>query len=325
MILEKKISVIVPHVRDDYPHAGEPGTHVFHYLLESLQAQDFPVDDFELILPDTQYDRRADCFEKNPQPFTVKHVPKKSTLWTRIGFCDISNGYNTGIIHADGKLLLLLSSGCEFEPDALSICWHWYRQGWLAGFMYDVKAGARIVRADTRRDELYAAGGIKRYRPTDTYTAFYGHQCASLQACLDVNGFDEQFDGTKGWNDVEMGIRLSKAGYHFVHDESLELIEHAHTDLPWGTFLSPDCEDGRWAKFTERRHEQISYRTLDPAVSFEANRYPFPKQQMEGIKRRVIAEGGEIPPWHTIYTDHGLCFDLKALWRERRKADGLSC
>ncbi len=324
MNLETRIPVIVPHVRDDYPHPESDKIHNFHYLVESLRAQNFPFTDFELILPDTQWERRKDYFTEHPQTFAVKHCPKKASLWYQRKFPDIANGYNTGIIQADGELLLLLSSGCEFGPDALWLCWDWHVKGYAAAFMYDWVQGARVTRPDTRRDSLIQHDGVQYFMPEPGkfYAGFYGHQCCPLAMALKVNGFDELYDGTKGGQDVEFGVRLSRAGQVFVHDENLELREHAHKDLPWGTVLDPDSENARWDVF-RRLLGLCRYDRPFPPDTWQANRRPIAQSVMDLVKKTTLELGGEIPPWHTVYTDPDLCFSLKNLWAERRERDGL--
>ena len=330
--LEKKISVIVPHVRGDYPYVEDPRVHNFHWLVDSLTRQDFPASDFELVLPDTLFESRKDYFRDHPQPFAVKHVPKKQTPWTRLGFCDISSGYNTGLIHADGELTLHLSSGCEFGPDLLRRCWEWHEAGRAVGILYDRKAGDSIVWQDGRREHVFGSGGkyffdapVKPFTSkTLFYQSFYGHQSVPLSACFKVNGYDELCDGTKGWNDVQFGVRLSKSGMNFVHDESIELVEHAHMDPGLPNCIKPDCHASRWQVFNEVRNEIMSFRTLDPDVSPEANRHPMPRWVYDVICKLTEKRGGEIPPWSETYLDEGLAFDLKNLWLERRRRDGLN-
>ncbi len=63
---------------------------------------------------------------------------------------------------------------------------------------------------------------------------FYGYSSLSLEAALKVNGFNELFDGDKGQEDQEMGLRLSMAGYNdlFLLDVNHWVIEHEHNPIP---------------------------------------------------------------------------------------------
>lgn len=61
---------------------------------------------------------------------------------------------------------------------------------------------------------------------------FYGYASTSLEATLKVNGYDSMYDGQKGLIDVEMGMRLERAGYKCVCDERLWLVEHRHYKCP---------------------------------------------------------------------------------------------
>lgn len=330
MRLEKKISVIVPHVRGDFPYVEDPGVHNFQWLLDSLRGQDFPIDDFELVLPDTLWEKRKRFFGM-AEPFAVKHVPKKVTPWTELRFCDISNGYNTGLIHSDGELTLHLSSGCQFGPELLTQCWDWHNRGRGVGILYDRKAGDGIVWQDGRREAVFKANGllfidapVKPFtHKTRFYQSFFGHQSVPLHACFKVNGYNELFDGSKGWNDVEVGIRLHKAGMGFVHDERIELVEHSHMDPGLPDCIDPDCHDAKWKTFNDVRNEIMSFRCLDPEMGFEANRQPMPRYIREAIEAETNIVGGDLPPWRLTYENERLCFDLKTLWNERRERDGL--
>jgi len=106
-----------------------------------------------------------------------------------------------------------------------------------------VKPG-ELVR-DSRADIVNKQGVI--HAPS---TWFYGGSSAELDALLKVNGVDEKFDGKKGLEDVDLGVRLEMAGYKglFILDKDLWHIEHWHKPVSdkvlWYRGPTPACNYG---------------------------------------------------------------------------------
>lgn len=62
---------------------------------------------------------------------------------------------------------------------------------------------------------------------------FYGISTFSLEATLKVNGYDTSFDGDSALNDVDMGWRLSQAGYKKLGMFRDSYIVEAYAKLGW--------------------------------------------------------------------------------------------
>ncbi len=121
---------------------------------------------------------------------------------------------------------------------------------------------------------------------------FYGYSSMSIEAALKVNGFNELFDGDKGQEDQEMGLRLSMAGYRdiFLLDVNHWVIEHEHLPVPdevinrdkgnikcnYAIFLLNERKK-RWRansdKLTDEDLEFIVEESLKPPCSPEPNFY----------------------------------------------------
>lgn len=254
------ISVIMPTARDDYPIIGQPELHYLKPTMKSLANQTFK--DFELILVDALQSNRDYDFSK--LPFEVKHVPMHPghRFWLDRKRWSVCGALNTGIIHAEGELIVRIDDCSEFGSDFLQRFWDGYQSGYFPLAMHTRyrdgqqayynedyrKKGYDFAREEPDRkfilDKVYDEGDPVRDtrwsivesrggRMIGPAQWFYGYSSFSLEAALKVNGFNELFDGDKGQEDQEMGLRLSMAGYDglFLLDVNHWVIEHEHKPI----------------------------------------------------------------------------------------------
>jgi len=259
------ISIIMPTARSDYSIIGLPNTHFLEPTIKSLKKQTFK--DFEFILVDGLYDKRPNLLSSK-FPFPVKHVPihPNHRFWFNRKRWFVCAALNTGIIHAEGELLVRIDDCSQFEADYLEKFWNGYQSGFFPLAMHIRYFKGKPARAnikylnqvyqkrhpnisDTERTEmlhrLYGDKGLVR----DTRWAvveknggkmiapinwYYGYSCVSLEAALKVNGYDELFDADKSLEDVDFGSRLEMAGYKnmFLLDVNHSVIEHEHEPVP---------------------------------------------------------------------------------------------
>jgi len=169
---------------------------------------------------------------------------------------------NTALLYAEGDLIIRLDDCCEIpDPNYLKKFWEYYESGLFALAMHVRYHGGKPARVNEdylkegyeakyaqmpREDRamllrrLYGENGIVRDTRWSTVQNrgrmiaypewFYGYSSFSLEAALRVNGFNELFDGVKGQEDQDFGIRLDMAGYKdvFILDKDLWVIEHEH-------------------------------------------------------------------------------------------------
>lgn len=257
------ISCILPTAREPYPIIGLGNVHVLQPTLCSLEKQTFR--DFEVVIVDARFPEKREWIEKRKWSFPIKYVPPHPNhrFWLDKGFWGVCGMLNTGILHAEGELIVRLDD-CSEIPDVnyLQKFWDAYQNGFFALAMhvryhagkparineeyfqkgYEAKY-AKLPETENRKallERLYGKNGIVRDTRWPTVERhgrmiappewFYGFSSFSLEAALKVNGFNELFDGVKGQEDQDFGIRLNMAGYKniFLLDKDLWVIEHEH-------------------------------------------------------------------------------------------------
>ena len=266
MVLVVSISCILPTARGDYPIIGMSDMHVLAPTFMSLEAQTFK--DFEVIVVDALHPYKKEWIESHDWSFPIKYVPihPNHRFWLDRKRWNVCGQLNTGILHAEGELLVRIDDCSEF-PNVryLERFWEDYQSGFFPMAMHtryrdgkqsyytkeykrdgyeftrDPAHGEAADREkvldqvfedgdpvrDTRWPFVEKAGGRMIVPYANWY---YGYSSVSLEAALRVNGYDEMFDGDKSLEDVDMGSRLIMAGYKdmFVLDTDLWAIEHEH-------------------------------------------------------------------------------------------------
>jgi len=261
------ISCMLPTARSDHPIIGLPDVHVFEPTFRSLEAQTFK--EFDLVIVDALWPKKNEWIEEWNPSFPVKYVPvhPNHRFWLDRGRWGVCGQLNTGILHSEGELLCRIDDCSEFDSGYLQRVWDEYEEGhWLmamhirylegkpsrideeymekgyeALYSETLEAGAREVLLrhiygeeglvkDTRYPIVKARGGRMNAPPE----WFYGYSSLTLEAALRVNGFNELFDGDKGQEDQEMGLRLAMAGYRdlLLLDVRHQVIEHEHLPVP---------------------------------------------------------------------------------------------
>lgn len=245
--------------REDYPIIGLRDLHIFTPIVESLNNQSFR--DFELMIIDSLHKWRntSPLSEAN---FRVTHIPPKPSPWLSLGHFHSCNSVNTAILHAKGKLLVGICDCMEFDSNYLEKIWKHYVNGYIAlpTFTYLYEYG-QVFYHDGLIDELSKKGSFAkeeitnmkngwsvyelgdlirdtRYNQTVESTKivnhewYYGISALPLKAALEINGDDENFDGSHGTMDVDIGSRLEMNGcYPFLYDKSIVAREHLHEGL----------------------------------------------------------------------------------------------
>jgi len=216
--------------------------HVFSPTLETLKQQ--TMKNFEWIIVDALYDQRKKFFKNMKLPFQVKHVPAKPNLWHEKNLPGICTQYNKGIIYADGELLFFTGDSYMFVPDFMKRLWNYFLKGYFpcawymrdygrkntfdstlkkhndirkAPYAYDLLGyTGELVAIEHRyfhafeRDVALDKIGQKFAMPWEWW---FANSTSSLKAMLDINGFDQKFDGDRLLSDCDVGSRLEMAGY----------------------------------------------------------------------------------------------------------------
>jgi len=320
----------------------------FNALARTLARQTFS--DFELIYIDSFYEDNKDTFAAyaSTVPFIVKHVPVHPAhrYWYDRNNCYISAAKNTGILYADGELLVTCDDA-EFLPaNMLELYWKHYKE--TGRYMHAVHKRMRSIETDDGVPRVPLAGdfyvndhrwqylGDTRNKP---YFHRHGSMCYagssfSLADALNLNGFNERMDGCKSLEDCDFGNRLAWLGRSFVMDPQgwLAIVDH-----PNYSEMATTIADGQ-----ETIHEplQMTRKNITNFIAVEnygmlrcaielmdpiANKNPLTARHIEIIKRDTLKYRQFDPTdaehieafniWQAVPT-----FNLRAQWNDLRNS-----
>jgi len=214
-----------------------------------------------------------DTYKGKRYPFKIIHFQVKSP-WLDRGCWAGQAPWNQSILLATGELLCFFGDCCETVPDYLERIWNWYVKGhWAMGLVIYKKNGdlfyikeedlqepipdsdinvwnqgifknikilrERGILKDLVRDSRWplvesSQTGIFSVKGEAGGQQFHGYSCIPLNAILEINGFDENFDGDKALGDTDTGMRLARAGYdkQLLLDKDITIYENAHYEIP---------------------------------------------------------------------------------------------
>jgi hypothetical protein len=235
-----KISYVTITARPDFPYVGLTDLHLWEPTLSTLVRQ--TEKDFEWIIVDLFYDERKDYFKNHNLGMKIKHVPGYPNLWHEKGLVQTCEQFNRGIIHSDGELLFFDADSAMLPPNLMENLWKHYKDGYFVslGFGADLTYAPEIADAKMKG---FDDPGLTNIVPTDWYKRlgydgkvimdhrynrtfknwtinfvtissqwYYGISTCNLDSALEINGFDEAFDGDPTLNDVDFGSRLEISG-----------------------------------------------------------------------------------------------------------------
>lgn len=265
----------------------------FDSLTQNLKNQSHK--NFELIYIDTFYEKNQSNFESivKKLPFCVKHVPvhKNHRYWYDKGYVYISAAKNTGIIYADGELLITCDDG-EFFPDhVLDLYWQSFKGG---HYLHAVHKRMKNIECQDGLPKFPIQGEFyindhrfehikykKRFHNYGTWT--YAGTSFSLSDALKLNGFNERMDSCKSLEDCDFGNRLSKLGRNFVMDLDgyVYILDHK-------SYMDEDPEKIKEIKNLIALENYGIYRWPDELGEIEANKFPITDTHLEIVKRETI-------------------------------------
>lgn len=224
-------SIIVNTCRDPYSMPLFPNKSIFDLLIENLVNQTF--EDFELIVVDLCWDKRRDLFQTNYQdlPFPVLHIPDKTSIFKDLGITRICTAKNTGIIFARGRNLIF-SDDCQYwGPNALKFLTGWAKNNHGATCRLYRDVGDGPYECDSRWRSLGISGTDRTWFGNANQVGYLGGTLTMLPLAtmLQINGYDEMFDGSRQLEDADLCRRVGAVGLKIALEGHPRVIEYEHT------------------------------------------------------------------------------------------------
>lgn len=251
-----KISLMIHTASPDNFLINQGLNSYFKSLIHCLNYQTFK--DFELVYVDTYYEENKNLFNKLNNNFLIKHVPihENHRYWYDKGYCFISAAKNTGILYADGDLLITCDDAEFFPENFLDNYWNHYKNGY-----YQLAVHKRLKNINIQDNlPLLPINGesyINDHRLLNAKCDIYCHKHGnwafagtsfSLSDALILNGFNEKMDGCKSLEDCDFGNRLVMLGRSFVTDKNgyCYILDHkSYGDVSsthWDNLIPEDCQ-----------------------------------------------------------------------------------
>jgi glycosyltransferase involved in cell wall biosynthesis len=175
------------------------------FVLPRIANQDFPKDDFEIILSDSGSSDGTKEFVENLAIPNLRFITGENA--------GRSGARNRGIREAKGEYILFTDADIIAEPDLLA----------QHDLVHREKGECAVVGCEVQvnsLDEFHQVSGKPEkfrtlHQPSRKRLSWLyfltGNASVSRQKLLDAGMFDEQFQGY-GHEDLELGYRLEKAG-----------------------------------------------------------------------------------------------------------------
>jgi hypothetical protein len=198
------ISVIMHTVRDTYPYPGQAKRHVIGSVYDDLSRETSI--NWELIVVDGVRGRvETWCGESTWRKgwSNYSHWHPISTVFTDAKKVAISAYKNTGLVYAQGELVVSIDDCCRLPPDFLQVCWAAHQAGVHLGFSFPGEGW--------RDQRLMGKHGWLNQRWAYPEEIF-GFVTYPLAAALEVNGSDLAYDGSRRLEDMDLAIRLAAVG-----------------------------------------------------------------------------------------------------------------
>jgi glycosyltransferase involved in cell wall biosynthesis len=237
--MKPKISLMIHTASHDVFLQNQNINSYFESVVDCLKRQTFKA--FEFIYIDTFYEDNKEKFENiiKDCPFQIKHVPihKNHRYWFDQDCCYISAAKNTGVLYADGDLLITCDDGEYFPDDLLQRYWANYNDKFL---MHAFHKRMKTIKTDNG-EIVYPIDGdiyINDHRASNVATnPVYRHNYGTwafagssftLEDALKLNGFNERMDGCKSLEDCDFGTRLQMIGRQFTLDKAgfVYILDH---------------------------------------------------------------------------------------------------
>lgn len=204
------------------------------WALQSLKSQTFK--DFEYIIVDGYYNRpgRKEYIQKLINDLDVKfpvlHILDKASRWKGQRPC-IANARNTVLLFTNGQYVVHADDCCKMRPNWLERHYKWLSEGKLCAGSWigcqstgpNGECNEGIYGPEQRLKMVSGPGEV------NNLWLYGGNFSYIVDAALQINGFDEIYDGEIGLEDMDFGERLARKGYKTIFDPQCLVEYHMQT------------------------------------------------------------------------------------------------
>ena len=187
-----KVSLLLCTVRR-YPYADHPEWDAIARVVDDLEAQ-VGAPEFELVVVDgIHWLGRSKWLGRGD--ITIRHLAPRKSPWVRMRKVAICAYRNTGIAAARGELIVNLDDCCRLPPNFVETYWRaWNEHRVAIGMTWPQRGDPRSPGRVELPGQVYGFGSYPR------------------DLAIELNGYDEAFDGGQGLEDSDWSTRLWYAG-----------------------------------------------------------------------------------------------------------------
>lgn len=225
--------------------------------LKSLEAQSFPLEDFEvLVMDDGSVDDSKEFLE------TLKQETPLNLKVFQLNHGGIARARNRGIRESVGGIICFIDDDCTAGTD------------WIAELVKPfenekigcVGGKVRAYKTETWTEKYLEESGFfdqKRFRQKNCLIA--GSSAFRKKVLEELNGYDEHLHS---WEDIDVSIRVQLAGHKIAYQPDA-VVYHRHPSSVWA-FISKQSGYGRGYVMCHRKYPlkfdpaaRATYFTLD--------------------------------------------------------------
>jgi len=207
--------------------------HILEPTLNCLESQTFK--DFELVIAHRYPEDARELVKEREWPFKIKLVKEKHSIWHDLGpqYQTVANNKNTGVINAEGELIWHIDDLILFNKYAVEEAWDLWNQDrtYMTGRSFRcIQYNSDKFKEETtrklgpRKIEVIKDGWRGEHKPLTFESVVHPKipknmfwTCSatvSMEDMLEINGYEELYDGALAGIDMDAGNRLSMVSDH---------------------------------------------------------------------------------------------------------------
>lgn len=231
-------------------------------LLVTVEKYGRAVDNVEVLIVDDSFPEEAEATKTLCAQYGARY------LWCN---GNIARKRNFGIEHASHRVVFFTDSDCELAPSTLLEHLKLQNTSEEIGAMYGVvefSGKMNWVWSIVERTGFLGAYSFARRMPYAPWGGT-GNLSVKRHVLQEIEGFDETFLRTRGGEDVDLGLRINKAGYKIACNPDAVVYHTRETWNTLGRMLRRVFEYGRAHYHLLVKHaDQVGYEYPRLAVVF---------------------------------------------------------